>query len=104
MGAFSRMALELAEREPPHQAGNAPSAAAAASIKSVRTSIHQQIITYLMSKPNGATDQMMQDDIGIEPNTQRPRRRELQEGNIIKDSGRTAATRSGRKATLWVLV
>lgn len=52
----------------------------------------------------GATDEEMQQALGIDPNTQRPRRVELHEGGFIADSGRRRPTRSGRGAVVWVAV
>jgi len=41
---------------------------------------------------------------GIPASTYRPRRIELVTMGWLRDSGRTRATRSGRKASVWVLV
>lgn len=47
------------------------------------------------------TDEFVQEILEMNPSTQRPRRIELVEGGLVRDSGRTAKTRSGRKAVLW---
>ena len=52
--------------------------------------------------PHGATAEEMQQALGIDPNTQRPRRVELHEGGMIADSGRRRPTRSTRMAVVWV--
>lgn len=51
---------------------------------------------------HGLTDEELQHGIGLEGSTQRPRRVELLRAGLIKDSGRTRATASGRQATVWV--
>jgi hypothetical protein len=49
----------------------------------------------------GGTDEELQDALGMNPNTQRPRRIELVERGLVRDSGRTRKTKSGRRATVW---
>lgn len=49
----------------------------------------------------GATDEELQLALGINPNTQRPRRVELLMRGLIEDSGTTRLTRSGSKAVVW---
>jgi hypothetical protein len=39
--------------------------------------------------------------LGMNPSTQRPRRIELCQRNLIVDSGTTRLTTSGRKAVVW---
>jgi hypothetical protein len=50
----------------------------------------------------GATDEEIQDILGMNPSTQRPRRVELVDAGLIRDSGATRKTRSGRPAVVWV--
>ena len=101
MGGFSRLAAALAE-EAPYQAHSATSRAAARSIRGGTQQLHLAIIGHLKVS-DGATDEEMQDALEMAPNTQRPRRRELELQGVVEDSGRTRATRSGRKAILWRL-
>lgn len=49
----------------------------------------------------GLTDEELQDALGMNPSTERPRRVELVEGEWIIDSGRRRRTRSGRLAVVW---
>ena len=51
---------------------------------------------------DGATDEEMQTQLDMNPNTQRPRRVELHQGGLIVDSGRRRPTRSGSQAVVWV--
>jgi hypothetical protein len=52
----------------------------------------------------GGTDEDLQIGLGMDPSTQRPRRIELVNAGLVRDSGRTRKTRSGRRATVWVAV
>lgn len=49
----------------------------------------------------GLTDEMMQEKLGMNPSTQRPRRIELVKAGLVVDSGFKNPTRSGRDATVW---
>jgi len=51
----------------------------------------------------GATDEEMQEALGLNPSTQRPRRVELKRGGWIVDSGNRRLTRSCNWAVVWVL-
>lgn len=51
----------------------------------------------------GATDEEMQDRIPMKPNTQRPRRRELEQGGYVIDSGITRPTKGGDDAVVWIV-
>ena len=52
---------------------------------------------------HGATDEEIQFALSLGGNCERPRRRELQKGGRIKDSGRTRPTKSGRQAVVWIV-
>ena len=49
----------------------------------------------------GLTDAEIQRETGLDGNTERPRRRELEQAGLIKPSG-TRKTASGRQAVVWV--
>jgi hypothetical protein len=51
---------------------------------------------------DGATDEEMQDALGMGGSTQRPRRRELELAETVRNSGRTRRTKSGRNAVVWI--
>lgn len=87
---------------PAHQKHSPTSRAAAEAIKPCTGALHIQILDYLEDM-RGATDEEMQAGLDMAANTQRPRRRELQQAGLIVDSGRTRATRSGRQAVVWTL-
>ena len=52
---------------------------------------------------NGATDEEIVEALGMNPNTERPRRKELQEQGWIVDSGIRRRTSSGTSAIVWTL-
>ena len=101
MGAFSRIAAAAAESAP-YQSHSATSRAAAATWGGRTRAAHARIIAHLTAHES-ATDEEMQDALEMAPNTQRPRRRELEQQAVVEDSGLTRATKSGRKAVLWRL-
>jgi len=55
------------------------------------------------ARSSGATDEQIQIHLGMNPSTQRPRRVELIERGLIKNSGRTRKTISKRQAVVWIL-
>ena len=52
---------------------------------------------------NGATDEEIQTAMKMPANTQRPRRRELEQRRLIKDSGKRRKTISNHDAIVWVV-
>ena len=50
---------------------------------------------------DGATDEEIQRELPMSPNTQRPRRVELVDARLIRDSGRRRATLGGDMAVVW---
>lgn len=88
---------------PPSQAHSPTSRAAAESIRHKIGPLHRRILVYLELCLLGATDEQMQDALKLGGNTLRPRRRELQLMNKIRDSGQTRPTQSGRQAVVWVI-
>ena len=66
--------------------------------------LRQQVYDFLIARGReGATDEEMQQAIPMNPNTQRPRRRELEQALMILDSGRKRKTESGSNAVVWVV-
>lgn len=51
----------------------------------------------------GATDEELQSALRMSGNTERPRRVELMDAHLIKDSGRRRQTLSGEQAVVWVI-
>ena len=50
----------------------------------------------------GLTDEEIQVRLGMDGNTERPRRRELEESGKVRKSGDQRKTRSGHFASVWV--
>lgn len=90
-------------RDPPSQRHSPTSMAAAEQIKPCVGPLHAKILGYLCCVP-GATDEEIQLGLNMPANTQRPRRRELQQAGQVKDSGEVRLTRARRKAVVWVKV
>lgn len=88
--------------DPPSQKHSGTSQAAAAQIKYKVGDLHRAILSHLL-EVGGATDEQLMDALDMGGNTERPRRRELQLMGYIEDSGKTAVTRSGRSAVVWIL-
>jgi hypothetical protein len=89
--------------EAPFQKHSSTSAEAAKSVEKKIGPLHRRILDYLTEHRAGATDERLMSDLDLGGNTLRPRRRELQLMERIRDSGRTAKTKSGREAVIWVI-
>lgn len=92
-----------AEYFPAFQSHSAPSYEAARSIQKHIGPLHEKVLAYLRQTPAGATDEQIIEALGLGPSTVRPRRIELTQRGVIKDSGRYALTKSNRRATVWTL-
>lgn len=65
--------------------------------------LRAKVLAHLRKKgKKGATDEEMQDALGMNPSTQRPRRIELVDRGLAADSGQKRKTRSGRNAVVWI--
>lgn len=91
--------------DPPAQRHSETSKAAAESVKRFLSKLEQKVIDCLEAHhPAGLTDEEMQEEIGMQPSTQRPRRIKLVEKGRVRDSGERRPVRSGRAAVVWELV
>lgn len=95
---------------PAHQKHSATSRAAAEAIKPRIGPMHRAILEHLRETEAwasanlvGSTDEEMQRELDMPGSTQRPRRRELQNADLIIKSGTTRKTQSGRLAVVWML-
>jgi transcription initiation factor IIE alpha subunit len=93
---------DLFDWTPPFQRHSPTSKAAAEAIKPRIGEMHEMILRFLHLW-GAATDEQMQNELKMPANTQRRRRRELQNAKLIVNSGRTRATQSGRQAVVWIL-
>ena len=84
--------------------GSETSQAAAQAIEPHLGKLQRTVYQYFVAqRVAGATDEEIQQFCCMGASTERPRRCELVEKGLIKDSGRTRPTSSGRKATVWIL-
>lgn len=88
----------------PFQRHSMTSSDAAKAIEPKAGTLRAKLLECLRGFHFGATDIEMQLYARMDPSTQRPRRIELLRAGLIKDSGRTRKTASGRQATVWVAV
>ena len=58
----------------------------------------------LLRRQGPMTLQQIEDALGWNGNTVRPRRKELEAAGLVVDSGKTAKTKAGRDAVLWEAV
>lgn len=80
------------------------SLSAAKAIAPLCNSLQHLVLAFINDKgPVGATDDEIQNECGLNPNTARPRRRELQLKGHVIDSGQRRSTRTGRAAIVWSL-
>lgn len=89
-----------------YQRHSETSRAAAIAILESADTLRGRVYRYIADHLNrdGVTDEQIQIGLQMNPSTQRPRRVELVEQGLVRDSGRTVETRSSRKATVWELV
>lgn len=85
---------------PAYQRHSLTSLAAAEAIKPSVTALQARVLAYIKLL-GGATDEELQRGLQLNPSTQRPRRIELVEKGMVRDSGRTRKTASGRNAVIW---
>lgn len=91
--------------DPPYQKHSETSRAAAEAIKPGLNALQQKVLNIIRLEPSwGATDEEIQMMANMNPSTQRPRRIELMNKGLIRDSGKTRATKSGRRAVVWVVM
>jgi len=91
------------ERIPAHQRHSATSKAAAVAVKPKLNALQADVLGCIRIL-SGATDAEIQAYLHMDPSTERPRRVELVVKGLIRDSGRTRATPSGRQAVVWEAV
>lgn len=71
------------------------------AIQPSAANLREQVLECVRANPQGVTDEKICDLTGMQGNTERPRRRELEKAGRIMASG-SAKTRSGRTAVTWV--
>lgn len=89
----------------PFQPRSYTSFLAAKSIEPKAGTLRALVLDYIRKRGEyGATDDECQKELGMEGSTQRPRRVELWDQGLIRDSGKERPTRAGKKAVVWVSV
>lgn len=88
--------------EPPSQRHSPTSIQAAEDIKRDVNRLQGQVYDFIKDRgQDGATDEEGIEALHMSPSTYRPRRVELMRLYLIRDSGRTRLTHSGRSAVVW---
>lgn len=83
----------------PHN-GTETSRAAAESVAPVVNAMNVAVFL-VIARENGATDQECQEQLGMDGNSQRPRRYSLEKAELVEPSGEYRPTRTGRKARVY---
>ncbi len=95
----------LFDPPPKFQAHSKTSKDAASEIERSASTLRGYVYRFIWNKGDaGATDDQIQMALRMEGSTERPRRIELQDKRLVKDSGKTRKTRSGRQAVVWVTI
>lgn len=100
---MNQLPIDFTPAPAPYQRHSRTSRAAAASIEPKTGTKRAVVLAFLRGRGRaGATDEEMQREIPMGPNTQRPRRVELVAARLIRDSGRERNTAGGDAAVVWV--
>lgn len=96
---------ELPADLPPYVPGSETSREAAESVADDVAALRAIVFELFQREGEaGLTDDEIAATLELDGNTARPRRWELAQDGVIRDSGRKRKTRRGRNATVWVLV
>jgi hypothetical protein len=88
---------------PPYVQGSETSREAAYAIKMSVASLRADVLRFFVARGlPGATDEEVQLGLPLDPNTERPRRIELQRAGYLSKSQRKRRTRAGRWAAVYV--
>ena len=88
----------------PYQTHSATSAEAAVRKGPSASIDRERVLLFLRERGEiGATDEQIQNHLGMAGDTERPRRVELLRAGLVKPEG-VRKTRTGRDATVWVVV
>jgi len=94
---------DLFDADPPAQAHSDTSRDAAEAVRPDANRLRSVVYAAIRGAgPDGLTDEEGIGRTGLSPSTYRPRRVELVAGGMVRESGRTRKTASGRKAAVWV--
>jgi len=96
--------LEMFNGTPPTGANNTAVTSRAAGVAMMPHvgTLRRKILGLLVAKGKlGGTDGEIQEELGLKGSTERPRRKELEKGGFVEDSGQVRQTASGRAAVVW---
>lgn len=97
--------MDLFGKPLPYVRGSETSKAAAIAAEPNAGTQRRRVLDCLRKwQSRGLTDHQMQVWLEMNPSTQRPRRIELVRAGLVKDSGQTRLTPSGKRAVVWVAV
>lgn len=91
----------MSEVAAPYIRGSETSKAAALAIEHDLNRLESIVLALIREREEGVTDEQMQGLLGMNPNTQRPRRIALVARGLVRDSGEKRRTWAGRWATVW---
>lgn len=94
-----RSLFDPAESPPPAARHRRTSVAAAESVRPTRMSRQARVLACIQESPK--TDQEVAEALGLPENSVRPRRVELEQQQLVRESGKTRQTASGRRAIVW---
>ena len=98
------MRIRIYEEDfPPYQKHSETSLEAAEEIDGQHLTLRARVWTWLLEE-GPATDQELQDALGMDAHTECPRRIELVRHGWVRDSGDRRLTRSGRRAVVWEVI
>jgi len=103
MGTFLDPDCDLpmfAAARAPAQQHSLTSMQAADSLNAKKLNALQRKVLAWLAENGPATDEEMQEGLGMNPSTQRPRRIELARRGLVVEAG-TRKTSSGRNASVW---
>ena len=95
---------EMLEPAPPYVKNSDTSREAAISVlgKSSAAMRKRVYIRLRLAGAYGCTDEQIQQAEKMDPSTERPRRVELVNAGLVRDSGKRRPTCSGRTAVVWI--
>ena len=102
---FDDQAADLSTPKGPPRNARVTRSAANVAIKPLAAGLRRRVYDFILSRRElGATDGETQTALDMRGSTQRPRRKELQEAGLIRDSGTIRPTASGRASVVWVAI
>ena len=91
----------MSYQKPFYVSGSDTSKAAAESVASAVSNMRTQVLDFITSRAQGATDDEIEVALGMRHQTASARRRDLVLSGLVQKSGARRETRSGRQATVW---